>query len=58
MSNMSYCRFRNTLADLIDCQDALNEHDGLDNLSEEEKRSAQRLIRVCRDIADDWGDLI
>ena len=27
MSNMSYCRFQNTVPDLEDCLDALNEAD-------------------------------
>ena len=57
MSNMSYCRFENTLLDLRDCRDALISIDGdLDQLSDTEKRAAQRLIDVCRDIANDFGE--
>ena len=40
MSNMSYCRFRNTLSDLGDCQDALFEE--LFDLSPEEERARLR----------------
>ena len=53
MSNMSYCRFGNTFNDLQDCYDALNEN-SLDDLSELEKKYAIRLIKMCRDIADDY----
>ena len=40
MSNMSYCRFRNTLADLQDCKRALNEGalDSDSDTSKEEKK--------------------
>lgn len=50
MGNMSYCRFRNTVSDLQDCYDNWNEE-----LSEEEEKAKQRLIRICKDIADDEG---
>jgi hypothetical protein len=53
MSNMSYCRFENTLNDLKDC---FNHIDNVDNLSESEKRARERLIRICLDIANDYGD--
>ena len=59
MSNMSYCRFRNTLADLRDCYDNMNDID----LSEEsdgndEIAARQRLIDLCCDIALAYGDEI
>ena len=50
MSNMSYCRFRNTLSDLRDCYDAID-----DDCSEDEKEARLRLIRLCVDIAEDYG---
>lgn len=53
MGNMSYCRFRNTLADLQDCYDALNEN-GIDELSDEEKRAAIKLINICCDIKEEF----
>lgn len=46
MSNMTYCRFQNTLEDLEDCLDNLDK----DNLSPEELRAKKRLIEVCKDI--------
>jgi phage host-nuclease inhibitor protein Gam len=52
---MSYCRFENTYGDLQDCYDALAEKD-LDELSESEKKYAKKLIKMCRDIADDFLD--
>ena len=49
MSNMSYCRFRNTLADLRDCYDNWDEAD--DN--EEEVKARTRLLKLCRTIGED-----
>lgn len=43
MSNMSYCRFQNTLEDLRDCFEHID-----DDLSPDECRARQSLIRVCR----------
>ena len=57
MSNMSYCRFENTLSDLNDCADALDDIDGdLSNLSDTEREAAERLIRLCKQIADSYGE--
>ena len=50
MPNMSYCRFRNTLKDLQDCQNALFDNDVL---SPEEGKAAHELIAMCREIADE-----
>jgi hypothetical protein len=52
MSNMAYCRFQNTVLDLQDCFDSMNESD----LSEEETRAKERLIKLCVDIACDFGN--
>jgi hypothetical protein len=53
MSNMSYVRFQNTLRDLRDCGDALEDIDGnLAELSKEEARAANALIRMCSEIAN------
>lgn len=53
MANMSYCRFQNTLQDLND----INEHIEFDgDLSEEEKKARLRLIKLCVEIALDFGD--
>lgn len=52
MSNMSYCRFINTLQDLSDCYDNLWDND----LSPEEQEARQRLIKMCHEIASDTED--
>jgi len=48
---MSYCRFENTYKDLRDCQEYLE-----DDLTNTEKKYRQRLIDLCSDIAQDYGD--
>lgn len=45
MSNMSYCRFRNTLADLKDCLEHLE-----DTLTDEESDAREELVYVCKQI--------
>ena len=57
MANMSHCRFTNTLSDLKDCYQALAE-EGLDSLSENEKKKALLLIKECRDLYFDFEDEI
>jgi hypothetical protein len=49
MANMSYCRFQNTLKDLRECLEALEE--GTDGLSQDELRAKVRLINLCEEIA-------
>lgn len=51
MSNMSYCRFRNTLIDLEDCYDNIN-----DNLEGDEEEARKQLIELCCDIALEFGE--
>lgn len=46
MSNMSYCRFRNTLEDLLDCE----EHIGDEDLDDLEADARERLIASCKRI--------
>lgn len=51
MSNMSYCRFENTLDDLKDC------YENMDNASSDtEKKKRKQLIELCIDIALDYCD--
>jgi hypothetical protein len=51
MANMSYCKFENTYKDLMQC------YDGMDIAnSQSEQRYRKRLIELCRDIVDDFGD--
>lgn len=49
MSNMSYCRFQNTLNDLRDCEEALQELvDGdAEGLSQYELPAAEELAACC-----------
>jgi len=49
--NMSYCRFENTLAALLECRDALDEDE---ELSQSEEKAKSRLIRLCAEIAEDF----
>ena len=51
MSNMSYCRFRNTLLDLRDCYDCMDEVPN----EAEEARARLRLIKLAVQIAGDYG---
>lgn len=55
MANMSYCRFRNTLQDLQDCSNALQEiidNCGIDEdgekLSFDERRAASNMYDLCQ----------
>lgn len=47
MSNMNYCRFRNTLADLRDCLEHLE-----DILDDEESDAREELVNVCKQIVN------
>jgi hypothetical protein len=52
MSNMSYCRFGNTLSDLLDCNNNL--FNKLEKGSDEEHKRL-RLIECCWDIVNKIG---
>ena len=55
MANMSYCRFHNTLEDLRDCRDALYEMGDYEKeLSAEESKAAKRMLKICKELADDF----
>ena len=58
MANMSYCRFQNTLGDLRDCYDALNDEDAdsLDEMDDDEKSARSRLIKLCGKIFRDFEE--
>jgi hypothetical protein len=51
MANMSYCRFSNTLSDLRDCYEHMNEP-----LSDDEARARQRLVEMCENILTECCD--
>lgn len=52
MSNMSYCRFENTLRDLHDCYNHMDE-----DTSESERKAKVRLIELCQEIANDYDTI-
>ena len=57
---MSYCRFENTFGDLRDCQEALEEAGSIEEVekdaNEYEKRYIRKLVALCRDIAEAYGE--
>jgi len=50
---MSYCRFENTFRDLLDCYRNLDESVN----SKTEQNFRERLIGLCKDIVDEYGDV-
>lgn len=50
MGNMSYCRFNNTVEDLEDCIDAIDNAVG-----EEEHKRRIRLVRLCAWVIFDYA---
>lgn len=50
MANMSYCRWENTLNDLRDCADHVN-----DPLSGSEARARARLLELAADMLEEVG---
>lgn len=68
MSNMSYCRFRNTLSDLRDCQEALSEMEDQMEIRERIERAKcelsgledqeEELTEEEQDTVDDLEDQI
>ena len=51
MSNMPYCRFRNTLSDLRDCYEHMDD----DEIATEEQKARRKVILLAHLIADDYG---
>lgn len=59
--NMGYCRFRNTLEALRECYDDVPDWFGSmggEELSQEEKSAALKLLRLCALIADDYSGVL
>jgi len=52
MPNMNYCRFSNTLSDLKDCCQYMDDQAE----SPEEEEAKQKLIKLCRAIAADYEE--
>lgn len=53
MTNMAYCRFRNTIADMRDCIRAMDDFDETES-SEEEVRAYYRFIELCHQVAENY----
>ena len=53
MSNMSYCRFENTLNDLRDCYRNFDSEE----LSDSETIARQKLVELCQEIIEVAEDL-
>ena len=53
MANMGYCRFQNTYLDLLDCYENM---ENIDEASSDEKRAFDRIIKLCKNIANEFGD--
>lgn len=47
MSNMSYCRFRNTLHDFDDCVDAVGNAESINDFSKPERDAAERMYELA-----------
>lgn len=61
MSNMSYCRFHNTVGDFQDCVDALDEmRDGMEDskLSRGELRKAKELVVAALELIENLAELV
>ena len=66
MANMSYCRFRNTLRDLRDCYEAMEqltfEHGSLDgesivdDLSDDELQAMQSILEVAENMIREFTE--
>ena len=59
MSNMSYCRFQNTLVDLRDCVNEMDEAYTLKDmeLSEDEAHAAKRLYQFAKEYVEQFERL-
>ena len=49
--NMAYCRYQNTVEDMLDAIDNLGD---MDDLSEEEQKARQKFIKLCHFVAEHW----
>lgn len=49
MGNMSYCRFRNTAGDLLDCYENFDDY-----VSLEEAGARKRVYAICQKIIDNF----
>lgn len=65
MPNMSYCRFHNTRLDLQDCYDHMYDparnddepyDDSIETISAVEAKERDKLIKLCRDIVEEFDE--
>ena len=49
---MSYCRFENTVNDMIDCIDNMEIDE---DASEYEKRARKEFVELCVQVAEEYG---
>lgn len=61
MANMSYCKFRNTFMDFVDCERTIRDHllgqaDEEDEIGKEELTAAIDMLMVARDLLVDMAD--
>lgn len=56
MSNMAYCRFENTLTDLEDCYEHMDDSDYSDSgdAQDREKSCRVSLIELCKRITQEY----
>ena len=54
MGNMSYCKFQNTVSDLKNCYESMQDSD----LDSYEEKARKKIIDLCVDIAIEYGDEI
>lgn len=58
MANMPYCRFRNTEQDFRDCVDAIGNADSIDDFSNAERKSAERLYHLANEYVAYYEQLL
>lgn len=62
MANMSYCRFENTIKDIKDCIESLEDGNwDLDEMmkeasSKQEAQAMRRFVMLCKTVADGFED--
>ena len=56
MGNMSYCRFHNTLEDLQDCYEHMDEMSRREDKDSGEYKAFLKLISLAQNIADEYGE--
>ncbi|HBE6550777.1 TPA: hypothetical protein KML26_004151 [Escherichia coli] len=58
MANMYYCMFRNTVIDFRDCVDAIGNAESIDEFSNSEHKSAERLYHLANEYVAYYEQLL